>query len=611
MIKSAGIENYILGTCYEDMASEIDKMRSLISRKGTRGTGGVGMLVVIQASQVNESFQGRSNLLLYENEDMTTFLIKRLQKEGIKDIVIATSDNKDDVDKFTRIANMLDIRVVFGSYYDLPKRLLAAADCYPESKDMVRVFANSPFVDTKMMKELYGQHTAGGYDYSYNEHIHGVLWGCGCDVFNMEFLRKIDKESLYSSQRDTLGIYIRQKRELYKVQEFEYYERRPGYKVNIENYKDFEVAREVAENVDNISCDTIKTYFDRHQVLAKYNLESPPKETGLEKMLLNGDKVKHIFSKEVPDPSYPISVELTLTNSCNMNCVYCSDMMLRERQGKKEHIPLEKFYELFDQLKEGGTKGVVLEGGGEPTLYSHFNEVVKYAKKVGLALGLISNGSVRLDEEVVSAFEWIRVSLDASTEDEYKNIKGVDFFEKVIDNIAYYAKHCETVGVGYVVTSRNISQVEPLVMRLRELGVSYIQFRPVVDCDDIYPYNVELSYLKFYQTNKFGVMVDGMTDNAKGGNLGLPCYANSITSVISGDGGVYICGRLNIYEWLSPIGNICEQPFDDIWNGEERKKQAKMIADAEFCERNCPQCRVSKFNGLFDRLYTVKSKHFI
>ena len=106
-------------------------------------------------------------------------------------------------------------------------------------------------------------------------------------------------------------------------------------------------------------------------------------------------------------------------------------------------------------------------------------------------------------------------------------------------------------------------------------------------------------------------MVDGMVDNAVGGNHELPCYASSLTSIISGDGSVYICGRLNIYDWLKPIGNIREESFRDIWNGEERREQTKKILDPEFCKKNCPQCRISKFNLMFDKLFAVKSKPFI
>ena len=39
---------------------------------------------------------------------------------------------------------------------------------------------------------------------------------------------------------------------------------------------------------------------------------------------------------------------------------------------------------------------------------------------------------------------------------------------------------------------------------------------------------------------------------------------------------MYLCGRLNIYDWLQPIGNIKNQTFHEIWNGSERKKQLEM-----------------------------------
>lgn len=167
------------------------------------------------------------------------------------------------------------------------------------------------------------------------------------------------------------------------------------------------------------------------------------------------------------------------------------------------------------------------------------------------------------------------------------------------------------MGVGYVVTNTNLSQIETLVMRVREAGVSYIQMRPVVDNKELYPYGVDLTFLKFYQSAKFAVIVDGMKENAGFGNAKLPCRAHSITAIVSGDGAVYICGRLNIYDWLEPIGNINQQKFEEIWNGETRKKQAEMVSKADFCERNCPQCRVTKFNRLFERLETINSKHFI
>lgn len=249
--------------------------------------------------------------------------------------------------------------------------------------------------------------------------------------------------------------------------------------------------------------------------------------------------------------------------------------------------------------------------GGEPTLHPDFDNLVDCAKSNNLAIGLITNGTMRLSETTLRKFEWIRVSLDASNVEEYYNLKKVDCFEQVISNIAHYSKYCETVGVGYVVTNCNMSNIEALIMRLRELGVSYVQLRPVVDQPELLPEKSDLKYLEFYRSPRFNVIVDGMQENMRSGNDNLPCVANSITSVISGDGSVYLCGRLNIYEWFQPIGNITSCSFSEIWNGEERKKQLRMVEKASFCSKNCPQCRVTKFNQLFYRLFKTKSVHFI
>ena len=568
------------------------------------------LLVAIQASCHGESFPGRNRLPIDGDDTMVAFLVRRLRQSGIDQIVIATTTEPEDV-CFDEMAAALGVGVVHGAFYDIPQRLLLATEAGGGASHIVRVFANCPLTDVALLQELYRQHIAGGYDYSYNEHFGGVLWGTGCDVFRVDFLRELCAAELSDSQKETIGTYIRQNQGRYRVYAYEYGAKRPSYKLTVENRKDFDVVRELIQNVPQLDCASIQSYLDHHEILAHYNREEPPKEAGLEKLFLHPDKMSGILAQQEPDALFPISVELTLTNACNMNCVYCSDRMLRERQGKGEYITLAQFQQLFQDLAQGGTQGVVIEGGGEPTLYSHFEEVVRAARAAGLAVGLITNGSQHLAPEILREMEWIRVSLDASTAEEYQDIKGVPFFERVMGNIAHYVKHCKTVGVGYVVTSKNISQVEPLVLRLRELKVSYVQMRPVVDCEEIYPHDVDLTYLKVYQTKNFGVMVDGMVDNAVGGNHELPCYASSLTSIISGDGSVYICGRLNIYDWLKPIGNIREQRFADIWNGEERRRQTEKILDADFCKANCPQCRISKFNVLFAKLFAVKSKHFI
>lgn len=564
--------------------------------------------VVIQISKVNESFRDRC-FCDVNGKTVLENLIGRLKDEYSSAIILATSDRVED-EVFDEIALQQNIGIYHGDYKNIISRLLGATEGFCEGH-FIRVFANYPLLDIDEMKDLVKNHIEGMYEYSYNEHSEGVLWGTGCEVFSKKLLIKLNSLPLSDSQQETIGYYVRQNNHLYRVLRQHVQNNRPSYKMCLETLRDLEVIREVYANVSTISNCEIINYMSKHKVLSEYNVERPAEEVGTEKILLHPDKLQHLLKSDQIDMSYPVSVELSLTNLCNLHCAYCSDMELRQSQGIASQISLEVLKSLFDDLKTGGTKGIVLEGGGEPTIYAHFEEVVSYAKKIGLAVGLITNGTKALGKANLKEFEWIRVSLDATTGEEYKELKGIDRFETVLSNIADYAKYCKTVGVGFVVTNNNISQIENLVMRLRELHVSYIQLRPVVDCEELYPHGVDLGYLKCYETPEYAIEVHGMQENAASGNSSLSCRAHSITSVISADGSVYLCGRLNIYDWIPPIGNINKKKFYDIWNSEERAEQVRMVLDKEFCARNCPQCRISKFNQLFHRIGKIKSKHFI
>lgn len=563
--------------------------------------------IIVQASNINTTICDR-NMRLLGGEPQIIYLLNRLKKNLNTQIVLATtSDVIDDGLEF--IANNLGIVSFRGTFYDILSRLLGASERLG-CDNFIRVCGNYPLVDIDAISKLQEEHVSGKYDYSYNEHRYGVIWGTGCDIFNVDVLKKLDDRLTDKYQREAVAFYLQQNADMFKIHKSVFRQSRPQYKVSFETDKDLRVIQEIVKNVPQITNENIIQYLDNHEIIAQYNMENPAKEIGTEKLFLHTAKIQDILDNHTVANTYPISVELTLTNACNLKCVYCSDQELRKKQGC-HNMEFETFERLFKDLADGGTKGVVFEGGGEPTIHPDFSKLVYCARENGLAVGLITNGTMELDDDVLHQFEWIRVSLDASNAEEYFRLKKVDCFEKALSNIGNYAKNCDTVGVGYIVTNQNMSNIETLILRLRELRVSYIQLRPVVDHPELLPDEKDLHYLEFYRNRSFNVIVDGMSENMERGNNALPCYASSITSIISGAGDVFICGRLNIYNWIQPIGNIQTQSFNEIWNGEERKKQLSMISNSDFCKNNCPQCRVSKYNKLFNRLIQTKSVHFI
>lgn len=564
--------------------------------------------IAIQATMHSKEFFGRVLSKLPNGKTILEFLISRIKENGFKDnIVLVTSDKDSDL-PIVKEGQRLNIKVIRGPLDDLIKRLLIAADTL-DADYLVRILGSSPLLDLEAMQNLIEAHFSGDWEYTYNDHFNGVMLGTGSEIVNVDLLRKLDKEKLTKEQRISGTLFLRQHAHRFKIQKFNFDVGMQWVNLWVDTREDLERVGKIAANVSPLNNANIVKFIEEFPLYGCPQ-EKPPQEIGMEKLYIHPKKLASVLesSRGELDTSYPISVELSLTMRCNFDCVWCSDKDLRASMD--DDINLDLLHDLFKDLSQNGTQGVVIEGGGEPTIYRDFDKVLDLLDKFKLGKGLITNGSTALKPKRLERFNWIRVSLDSSTPEEHLKLKAFDGFERVLANINTYAQYCPVVGVGYVVTNQNFSDIETLVLRLKEFGVKYIQFRPVVDHENMLP-SIDLTYLKRHQSEDFAIIIDGMTENMITGNNGLSCTANSLTSVITADGGVYFCGRLNIYPWVKPIGNLHNESFNNIWLGEERKKQFAQSLDKSFCKQYCPQCRLTKFNELFNRVNNFKTGSFI
>lgn len=106
-----------------------------------------------------------------------------------------------------------------------------------------------------------------------------------------------------------------------------------------------------------------------------------------------------------------VSTHISPEGACNLRCPYCS--VSKRKQFQRIEMDVIKDYVL--KLKSRGLQAVILTGGGEPTLYPHFNELVEWLKVTqGLSVALITNGTNidKVSPEVWDMFSWVRVSLN-------------------------------------------------------------------------------------------------------------------------------------------------------------------------------------------------------
>jgi len=75
------------------------------------------------------------------------------------------------------------------------------------------------------------------------------------------------------------------------------------------------------------------------------------------------------------------------------------------------HLDVIKDYIL--KLKSRGLKAVIITGGGEPTLYPQFNQLVDWLKyDEQLSLAIITNGTMSDKVKTWDAFSWVRISIN-------------------------------------------------------------------------------------------------------------------------------------------------------------------------------------------------------
>ncbi len=333
------------------------------------------------------------------------------------------------------------------------------------------------------------------------------------------------------------------------------------------------------------------------------------------KLLLNNDKVKSILDVrngiKKMDEYFPISVELHLTDSCNLKCEWCTDKELRQNGAT---LDLQVIKRLFREFWRHGT-GVTLEGGGEPTLHPKFHQIAENGQSNNLDLGLITNGTVDISDSI-HMLRWARISLDSSTKEEYLREKGVDCFERVLENLEKMSKVRNSdqtfLGVGYVLTTRNQSKLIDLISYLDNIGVDYIYLRPVEEAAGITPSLESLLDLRkklaeLTSETRIKYMLS-ISDRIVDKNAGLPCFAHSLTSVIHANGDVALCEKRREDEII--LGNICESSFEDIWVSPYHEQVSQKLLGAE-CQNGCSACRVTGFNMMLDQLENVHTKRFI
>lgn len=148
------------------------------------------------------------------------------------------------------------------------------------------------------------------------------------------------------------------------------------------------------------------------------------------------------FPKQRIVSDFPVHLLIEPSSACNLRCVMC--FQTDSTFTKKPYMGMMDFglyKDIIDQAVEGGTRAISLSSRGEPMMNKRFVDMLQYAseKKAFMDLKVNSN-CTWLDEEtchgILSSDATVLViSIDAHTEQMYKEIRVRGDFERVVSNV--------------------------------------------------------------------------------------------------------------------------------------------------------------------------------
>ena len=193
----------------------------------------------------------------------------------------------------------------------------------------------------------------------------------------------------------------------------------------------------------------------------------------------------------------PLSINLDLTTACNYACDHCIDWDALNVAVRHQDSQLRC---AIQNLTARGLQSVILLGGGEPTLYPGFGEMVVFLKSLDLQVAVVTNGShndkIAAVAEHFTEGDWVRLSLDSGSDETFQAMhhpkgSGVD-----LDGICSSARGIKRrnpavqLGYSFVITWQgsereagaqvveNLHEMVSATQRAKQYGFDYISFKP-------------------------------------------------------------------------------------------------------------------------------------
>jgi SynChlorMet cassette radical SAM/SPASM protein ScmE len=170
----------------------------------------------------------------------------------------------------------------------------------------------------------------------------------------------------------------------------------------------------------------------------------------------------------------PRSVDIEITNRCNLRCKYCSHFT--SAGDVNQDLAKEEWLQFFEELNRCAVMNVCLSGG-EPFYREDLSELIGGITQNRMRFNILSNGTLITDE--IAAFlastrrcDSVQVSIDGSIPITHDSFRGGGTFLKAIEGIKFLQKHHVPVTVRVTIHKQNVRDLGNIAkLLLDEIGL--------------------------------------------------------------------------------------------------------------------------------------------
>ena len=164
-----------------------------------------------------------------------------------------------------------------------------------------------------------------------------------------------------------------------------------------------------------------------------------------------------------------------ITTRCNSFCLMCDFW----KNQNFDELSVQEIQSVADSGERLNLKKFVISGG-EPLLHPDFTTIVNILEKTKAKLSLATNGIIleKYASLVAKSFSTVFISLDGSSPEVYKKVRGVDGLADVMAGV----KKLKSLNPSILVIGRNIIQksnyfdLPAIVKTAKDMGMDHISF---------------------------------------------------------------------------------------------------------------------------------------